>query len=103
MGWSFRRSLNLGGGFRLNLSSRGIGLSGGVRGFRAGFGPRGKRVQVSVPGTGISYRKEEGWAAPAAGDEGTARPSSPAGALRVVILGIVLTIIAIVFFTALTR
>jgi hypothetical protein len=102
MGWSFRRSLNLGGGFRLNLSSRGIGLSGGVRGFRAGFGPRGKRVQVSVPGTGISYRKEEAWAAPAAGDEGTA-PSSPAGALRFVILGIVLTIIAIVLFAALTR
>ena len=39
MGWNFRRTLNLGGGFRINLSKRGIGASGGVKGFRAGLGP----------------------------------------------------------------
>ena len=61
MGWNFRRRLNLGGGFRLNLSKRGIGASGGIRGFRIGLGPRGKRLQISVPGTGIYYRKDEGW------------------------------------------
>src|SRR5262249_57184766 len=61
MGWNFRRSLNLGGGFRLNLSKRGIGASAGIRGFRIGLGPRGKRLQISVPRTGIYYRKDEGW------------------------------------------
>jgi hypothetical protein len=61
MGWNFRRTLNLGGGLRLNLSQRGIGASGGVPGFRIGLGPRGKRLQISIPGTGIYYRKDEGW------------------------------------------
>lgn len=65
MGWNFRKSLNLGGGFRLNLSKGGIGASGGVRGFRIGVGPRGKRLQVSLPGTGIVYRRDQGWRQPA--------------------------------------
>src|SRR5947199_9254739 len=69
-GWNFRRSLNLGGGLRLNLSKRGIGASGGIRGFRIGVGPRGKRLQISVPGTGIYYRRDEGWRQPAPGSGG---------------------------------
>ena len=73
MGWSFRKSLNLGGGFRLNLSKGGIGLSGGIRGFRVGVGPRGTRVQSTIPGTGITYRKESGWS-----DSGQEEPSHPA-------------------------
>jgi len=67
MGWNFRRTLNLGGGFRLNLSKRGIGVSGGLKGFRVGLGPRGKRLQISIPGTGIYYRKDEGWGTPNSG------------------------------------
>jgi hypothetical protein len=67
MGWNFRKSLALGGGFRLNLSKGGIGVSGGVRGFRVGLGPRGKRLQISAPGTGISYRRDEGWQPPTSG------------------------------------
>jgi Protein of unknown function (DUF4236) len=67
MGWNFRRSLNLGGGFRLNLSKRGMGLSGGFRGFRFGIGPRGKRMQATLPGSGIYYRRDEGWGRPTAG------------------------------------
>ncbi|HYB98807.1 MAG TPA: DUF4236 domain-containing protein [Candidatus Limnocylindrales bacterium] len=61
MGWNFRRSINLGGGFRVKLSKSGVGVSGGTRGLRIGIGPRGKRVNVSVPGTGIGYTKQEGW------------------------------------------
>src|SRR2546427_344766 len=61
MGWNFRKSLNLGGGLRINFSRRGIGASAGVRGLRFGVGPRGKRLQISLPGTGIYYRKDEGW------------------------------------------
>lgn len=64
MAWRLRKTLNLGAGFRLNLSKSGVGLSGGVRGFRIGIGPRGKRVQVSAPGTGLGYSLEEGWQQP---------------------------------------
>lgn len=74
MGWSFRKSLNLGGGFRLNLSQRGLGLSGGVRGLRVGVGPRGKRLQLTLPGTGVSYRKEEGWKSALAAEGSRPRP-----------------------------
>jgi len=44
MGWSFRKSIKLGGGLRLNLSKFGIGISGGVRGARLSVGPRGARI-----------------------------------------------------------
>src|SRR5262249_16551406 len=64
MGWNLRRTLNLGGGFRVNLSKRGIGVSGGLKGFRVGLGPRGKRLQISIPGTGLYYRKGDGWGTP---------------------------------------
>jgi len=62
MGGNFRRTLNFGGSLRINLSKRGIGASGGIPRVRIGLGPRGKRLQISIPGTGISYRKDEGWA-----------------------------------------
>ena len=41
MGFRFRKSIKLGGGFRLNLSKSGFGISGGVKGARVGIGPRG--------------------------------------------------------------
>jgi hypothetical protein len=69
MGWNFRKTLNLGGGYCINLSKRGIGASGGVKGFRIGLGPRGKRLQISIPGTGISYRKDEGWGTQSSGSQ----------------------------------
>ena len=57
MGWNFRKSVNLGGGMRLNFSKSGVGISGGVKGFRVSHGPRGNRVTASIPGTGIYYTK----------------------------------------------
>jgi hypothetical protein len=69
MGWNFRKTLNLGGGFRINLSKGGIGASGGIKGFRIGLGPRGKRLHISLPGTGIYYQKTEGW-----GTQGSGSP-----------------------------
>jgi len=54
---SFRKSISLGKGLRLNLSTRGIGLSAGVRGFRVGVNSRGTYVRTSIPGTGIYSRK----------------------------------------------
>jgi len=57
MGWNYRKSVNLGGGVRLNFSKSGIGISGGVKGFRVSHGPRGNRLYASIPGTGIYYTK----------------------------------------------
>lgn len=61
MGMRFRKSINLGGGARLNFSKSGIGTSVGGKGFRvtkkAGGGTR---TTISAPGTGISYVSESG-------------------------------------------
>lgn len=56
MGWRYRKSINLGGGFRINLSKSGIGYSWGFPGYRHTYSPNGtERRTVSIPGTGISY------------------------------------------------
>ena len=56
MGWRFRKSINLGGGFRINLSKSGIGYSWGFKGYRHTYSPNGtERKTYSIPGTGISY------------------------------------------------
>jgi len=60
MGFRFRKSIKLGGGFRLNLSKSGVGISGGVKGARVGIGPCGTRTTLSVPGTGMSYVSTKG-------------------------------------------
>ncbi len=61
MGFRFRRSINLGGGFKINLSKSGIGYSWGTKGFRIGRTARGTtRRTYSIPGTGISYVDESG-------------------------------------------
>ena len=55
MGWSYRKSVNL-GPFRINLSKSGIGYSVGGRGFRTGVNSRGRRYNsFSIPGTGLRY------------------------------------------------
>jgi hypothetical protein len=60
MGWSFRKSLRS-GPFRLNFSKRGVGVSTGVRGLRAGRSADGrKQVTFSIPGTGIRWQKSVG-------------------------------------------
>lgn len=56
MGLRYRKSINLGGGFRINLSKSGVGYSWGTKGVRftkkAGGGTRST---YSIPGTGISH------------------------------------------------
>jgi hypothetical protein len=55
MGWSFRKSVNL-GPFRVNMSRSGLGYSVGAGGFRTGVRANGRRYSsVSIPGTGIRY------------------------------------------------
>jgi hypothetical protein len=75
MGLVFRKSFKLPGGFRVNLSKSGIGVSAGVPGFRVGVGPSGGRVSLGIPGTGIGWVQSFGLGAGRA--EHTPRPSLP--------------------------
>jgi len=58
MGWSYRKSVNL-GPFRVNLSKSGVGYSVGGKDFRVGVNSKGRRYEaLTVPGTGLHYRSE---------------------------------------------
>lgn len=55
----YRKRINLGGGFRINLSKSGIGYSWGTKGYRITKTARGTvRQTVSIPGTGLSHVSE---------------------------------------------
>ncbi len=56
MGFRFRKSFNLGGGVRVNLSKSGVGMSVGRKGARYTVGPSGWRATFSLPRTGLSYQ-----------------------------------------------
>lgn len=61
MGFRFRKSINLGGGFKVNLSKSGVGYSWGTKGVRYTKTATGKkRTTLSIPGTGISCVTEPG-------------------------------------------
>lgn len=61
MGFRMRKSINLGGGFKINLSKSGIGYSWGVPGYRITRTAKGTtRRTYSIPGTGLSYVDEPG-------------------------------------------
>ena len=61
MGFRFRKGINLGKGFRINLSKSGIGYSIGGKGFRyTKKANGGYRETYSIPGTGLSWIKEHG-------------------------------------------
>lgn len=61
MGWRLRKSINLGLGFRINLSKSGIGYSWGFPGYRTTkLANGGTRQTYSIPGTGISYVEQQG-------------------------------------------
>jgi len=60
MGFRYRKSINLGGGFRINISKSGIGYSWGVKGYRVTkLASGGTRTTLSVPGTGLSWVENE--------------------------------------------
>ena len=61
MGLRFRKSINLGGGFRINISKSGIGYSWGFPGYRHTYSPNGsQRKTYSILGTGISWVENVG-------------------------------------------
>lgn len=58
MGLRFRRSINLGGGVRLNVGKKSTGISFGTRGARVSFNSKGRATtSVGIPGTGLYYQK----------------------------------------------
>lgn len=59
MGLRYRKSINLGGGARINISKSGIGYSWGGKGFRFTKTANGRnRATVRLPGTGLFYVTE---------------------------------------------
>lgn len=57
MGFRFRKSINLGGGVKVNVSKSGIGYSVGTKGARITKSAKGSVYGTfSAPGTGLSYR-----------------------------------------------
>lgn len=58
MGFNMRKSINLGGGTKLNIGKTGVGISSGVKGARISTNTNGTtKVTASIPGTGLSYTK----------------------------------------------
>lgn len=95
MGLNFRKILNVGGGFRINLSKRGIGASAGVPGVRFGLGPKGKRLQISIPGTGIYYRKDEGWTGQSHGSSASLAQVVRRGFIILALIGLMLWLVGL--------
>ena len=61
MGWRFRKSIDILGLFKINLSKSGVGYSYGVPGYRVTKMANGRtRKTVSIPGTGVSHVSETG-------------------------------------------
>ena len=58
MGLSFRKSVTILPGVKVNLSKSGVSLSTGVKGLHASINTKGQvRGTASLPGTGIRYTK----------------------------------------------
>lgn len=61
MGLRYRKSVNLGGGFKINMNKSGVGYSFGTKGLRYTKTASGRnRTTASIPSTGISYVRESG-------------------------------------------
>ena len=56
----FRKSVKLGPGIRVNFSKRGVSTTIGPKGFTTSIGKSGVYRNVSIPGTGISFRNKVG-------------------------------------------
>jgi len=61
MGFGFRKSFKIAPGVRLNVCSKSVGISAGVKGLRYSVNSRtGSRVTASIPNTGIYYTTSGG-------------------------------------------
>lgn len=82
MGFYIRKSVSLGGGVRLNLSSGGLGISAGVKGFRVGMNGRGTYVHMGRGG--LYYRKQFSYAPPKRNTPSVVQHAAPGPAPDVV-------------------
>lgn len=58
MGFTYRKSKNLGGGVRLNTGKKSVGLSSGIKGARVSVNSKGRvGLNLGIPGTNFRYRK----------------------------------------------
>ena len=61
MAFRARKSIKISKGVRLNLSTKGVGVSAGVKGARYSAHSSGRRTKtLSLPGTGLSYVSTSG-------------------------------------------
>lgn len=61
MPWSFRKSLKLGPGIRLNLGKKSASISVGGPGYRYHVSTTGRSTtSINIPGTGIGYKDSSG-------------------------------------------
>jgi hypothetical protein len=82
MALRMRRSIGIGGGMRVNVSRKSVGLSGGVRGARYSVNSSGRRTRtVGIPGTGVSHVSSSGGGGRSSGSRpqprATATPAKP--------------------------
>lgn len=66
----FRKSVKIMPGVRLNFSKSGVSTSIGRRGATVNVSKRGIRSTLSIPGTGLSWSRKNGWT-----EGGVAEPS----------------------------
>lgn len=95
MAFRFRRSFKIAPGIKLNVGSKGVGVSAGIRGARIGINRRGTYTSVGIPGTGISslsYNKSK----PSQGDMPQANPSKALGVLAVLFAIFVLIVAVLI-------
>lgn len=56
MGLRFRKSIKIAPGIKLNISTKGVGVSAGVKGAHVSINSRGRKTTtVGIPGTGLSW------------------------------------------------
>jgi hypothetical protein len=90
MGWSYRKSVNI-GPFRINVGKSGVGYSVGRKGFRTGVRSDGRRYQsVGIPGTGWRYTNVEKNGYPKAGRTQTGCALVLAASFVVILAGFLL-------------
>ncbi|TCL57553.1 uncharacterized protein DUF4236 [Kineothrix alysoides] len=56
MGFRFRKSIKIAPGLKLNINSKSVSVTGGIKGAHHTVSSTGKRTtSVGLPGTGLSY------------------------------------------------
>ncbi|MEG2176900.1 MAG: DUF4236 domain-containing protein [Oscillibacter sp.] len=106
MATRFRKSVNLGGGVKLNVSKKSVGLSAGAKGARVSANSSGRKtVTGSIPGTGFSASKSIGGGRPSSsGSElatsGGVHISDGFFSGFLIVMGIILTLMCLLLSVA---